>query len=274
MWIANYASVPSLVRRFLTSLTRPESLRPTNRQLARPPQGFAHLYGPAVRRLEDHGVGFMLCATGKSLRKVGSEFHLDLGDRIVVAKRVVSTIPLDHALTLCDIPIEKRLPTVTLLSLFFSFSGARRFDNSILYNFDYAGAWKRLTMYSDFYGQVDDREYFAVEVIAARAQGCAEEAERDFRRHATERSVGRRAAAGRHVSAPQRLPDLYRGRRGPGRSGGRGLGQLGESSRSAVRADSNISRPPVLRRSRRNPPCAHGELCGRRQVRARRCARG
>ena len=206
MWIAEYASVRNLVRRFVKSFGKRRSLLPTNHQLARPEQGFAHLYAPAVRRLEDNGVTFLLAVTGKSLRKLDGEFRLDLGDRTVIAGRVVSTIPLDHALGLCDLPIERRLPTVTLLSLFFSFSGSRRFDASVLYNFDHAGAWKRLTMYSDFYGRVDDREYFAVEVLAERVGGSAEQAEADFRRHAAEQGLfdGDLQMEGTHL-----LPNAY-----------------------------------------------------------------
>src|ERR1700682_4075212 len=51
-------------------------------------------------------------------------------------------------------------------SLFYSFSGERGFKESVLYNVSHAGAWKRLTVYSDFYGRVGGREFFAVEVNA------------------------------------------------------------------------------------------------------------
>jgi hypothetical protein len=43
-------------------------------------------------------------------------------------------------------------------------------------------------MYSDFYGRVDNREYFAVEVLANQVNGSVEEAERDFRQHAARTS--------------------------------------------------------------------------------------
>jgi len=52
-----------------------------------------------------------------------------------------------------------------------------------LYNFSHDGAWKRLTMYSDFYGRAAGREYFAVEVLADRAAHDVERAAVDFRAH-------------------------------------------------------------------------------------------
>jgi hypothetical protein len=75
------------------------------------------------------------------------------------------------------------LNSVTLLSLFYSFSGKRGFAQPILYNFSHEGAWKRLTVHSDFYGRINDREYFAAEVIAYDAQSSVQLAEQDFRKH-------------------------------------------------------------------------------------------
>jgi hypothetical protein len=79
--------------------------------------------------------------------------------------------------------------TMTLISLFFSFSGDRGFAQSILYNFSHTGAWKRLTVYSDFYGKSDGREYFAAEVNAHHVSGSVETAEQDFRAHVAENGL-------------------------------------------------------------------------------------
>jgi len=81
------------------------------------------------------------------------------------------------------LPSDEGLLTVTLISLFFSFSGDRGFKDPILYNFSHTGAWKRLTVYSDFYGRSDGREYFGVEVNADHVLGSVETAEHDFRQH-------------------------------------------------------------------------------------------
>jgi protoporphyrinogen oxidase len=108
---------------------------------------------------------------------------LEAGGRTFTAARVVLTIPIEHAQRLCGLASDDQLQTVTLISLFFSFSGDRRFRQSVLYNFSSTGAWKRLTVYSDFYGPSSGREYFAAEVNAEHVSGSAEVAERDFRDH-------------------------------------------------------------------------------------------
>jgi hypothetical protein len=61
--------------------------------------------------------------------------------------------------------------------------------------------WKRLTMYSDFYGQSGSREFFAVEVNADHVLGSVETAEQDFRRHASDNGlfVGDLKLEGSHI---------------------------------------------------------------------------
>jgi len=183
MWIAEHGRLGEQARRLLRSVKTPTAPQVSNQQLVRPRAGFTELYGPAVERLERAGVTFLLGADLKGLAKVQESFILDVGEQQISAPRVISTIPVDHALELCRLTSGPSLPTVTLISLFFSFSGARGFDHSIMYNFSHSGAWKRLTMHSDFYGEVADREYFAVEVIASRVGNSTELAESDFREH-------------------------------------------------------------------------------------------
>jgi hypothetical protein len=155
-----------------------------NQQLVRPREGFAELYRPAVERLEARGVTFRLGARVAALRKDGDCFQLSLGDATVTAERVISTIPLSRACELIGMPAGEPLPSVTLISLFFSFAGDRGFTAPILYNFSHGGAWKRLTVYSDFYGRAGDREFFTVEVIGGSVADSVSRAESDFREHA------------------------------------------------------------------------------------------
>ena len=107
----------------------------------------------------------------------------------MAASRVVSTIPLERVQELCGIVSEEKLQSVTLISLFFSFSGDRGFKDSVLYNFSHTGAWKRLTVYSDFYGPAGGREFFAVEVNADHVSGSVEIAAKDFRQHTSENGL-------------------------------------------------------------------------------------
>ncbi len=183
LWIAEYASVHNLLRRVLKARSTSIATQPTNQQLARPPEGFEHLYRPTMRRLEDRGATFLLGEQLRTLKRVADRYQLCVGDEPYTADRVISTIPIDRMLAVCGTPADKALPGVTLLSLFFSFSGKRGFTQSVLYNFAHDGAWKRLTVYSDFYGQSGGREYFAVEVIAGDTPRPVESAVDDFREH-------------------------------------------------------------------------------------------
>jgi protoporphyrinogen oxidase len=185
LWIKEHASLRGAFRRLM--MPRPTS--PVNQQLARPREGFARLYQGAVERLERSGVTFLLGARMCSLKKRDSMFILATGCGKVAASRIVSTIPLERIQDLCGLASEKKLQTVTLISLFFSFLGDRGFEHSILYNFSHTGAWKRLTMYSDFYGRSGGREFFTAEVNADHVFGSDEVAEQDFRQHVSENGL-------------------------------------------------------------------------------------
>lgn len=178
MWIKEHASLRGAACR-----ARPRrQVAPTNRQLVRPREGFQALYELAAERLRLEGVDIRLGERPSTLRRSGEHFDLSLRSGIARSRRLISTIPIDRALSLCGLDLDLKLESVTLLSLFFSFEGRRGFDQAILYNFSYQGAWKRLTMYSDFYGAADSREYFGVEVIASQVGGDVAAAEADFRR--------------------------------------------------------------------------------------------
>lgn len=180
LWISENASL----RAFVARLRKPKGGAPTNRQLARPKEGFSTLYAAAVDRLSASGVTFRLSTRLEGIERSGQGFRVRFADGTISARRVISTIPLDRAAALCGINFgEAELETITLVSLYFSFSGERGFRESILYNFSHEGAWKRLTVYSDFYGPADGREYFAVEVIADHIGHSAAQAEADFRAH-------------------------------------------------------------------------------------------
>ncbi|XYD06964.1 NAD(P)-binding protein [Methylobacterium sp. NMS12] len=179
LWIKEHAT-PRVLLRYVR---RHRSPGPTNRQLARPREGFNALYEVAARTLRRRGSAFHMGQRIVSITRRGTRFDVRTESGRFTANRLISTIPIARALALCGIREDPGLASVTLISLYFSFSGTRGFDCSVLYNFAHDGAWKRLTMYSDFYGRVDGREYFGVEVIAGHAGDSVTIAEQDFRTH-------------------------------------------------------------------------------------------
>jgi len=131
LWIKEHASI----RRYLSlprSLKRSEPPSIPNKQLAHPREGFTHLYQVAAQRLERSGVTFRLGAKMLSLKKKDGLFFLDTDERRVAASGAISTIPLERVQELCGIVSEEKLQSVTLISLFFSFSGDRGFKDSVL----------------------------------------------------------------------------------------------------------------------------------------------
>lgn len=179
LWISEHASIQNMIRRAL----KRKQQGPTNRQMARPREGFQFLYNAAAERLKRNGAEFQLAAEMQAIDKVHGRFHLQLKDRIVTSDRIISTVPIHVAERLCGLDSGRKLDTITLIGLYFSFAGERGFSQSIIYNFSHEGAWKRLTMYSDFYGRVDGREYFTAEVIGNHVGTTIERAESDFRNH-------------------------------------------------------------------------------------------
>jgi protoporphyrinogen oxidase len=159
-WLANTASVRKRVAKLLG---RKESWT-TNQSYVRPPSGFGELYAAARATLEREGAMFAL---GEKLQSIGhkNEMTRVVTDKLdVVSRRLVSTIPVDRAYGLCGLGDLAPLPFSKLISLFFSFVGERKFQSSILYNFSHRGDWKRLTMFSHFFGPAAGCEYFGVEV--------------------------------------------------------------------------------------------------------------
>ena len=178
-WISEHASL----RAILSRLHRARRPAPTNQQLARPREGFAPLYAAAAASLTARGTSFLLGAQIDRIEKVGERFVVLCDDRAIMADRIVSTIPIPRLQALCNLPVSPGLQTITLLALYFSFDGIRGFDEEIIYNFSHNGSWKRLTMYSDFYGRAHGREYFGVEVIANHIGKSVAQGEADFRAH-------------------------------------------------------------------------------------------
>jgi hypothetical protein len=151
--------------------------------------GFGPLYAVAAARLAERGATIRTGAKMRRLERAGDRFRLLVDDQVIEADRVASTVPIRRIEALCNLPISEELETITLLTLFFSFSGESGFDEAVIYNFSHKGAWKRLTMYSDFYGRNEGREYFAVEVISNHLDGSVSEAESDFRSHVAENGL-------------------------------------------------------------------------------------
>lgn len=186
MWIKEHSSLRGLLRK----MRQRKLPHLKNKQLARPKEGYTVLYEPAKKGLIENGVIFRLGTPISKVAKDDEQFIVTPAQgKTIAAARVISTMPINIMLRLCGLEQEKSLETITLISLYFSFSGDRGFTQSILYNFSYEAAWKRLTIYSDFYGRNDGREYFAVEVVSNDTITSIELAEAEFRAHVASNAI-------------------------------------------------------------------------------------
>ena len=178
-WISSNASI-----RGVLSLRAGATPAKLNRELVRPRAGFHVLYNAVQSSLTSRGVEFKLSEELLSLDQApDSCISVRTARSNVTAASVVSTIPVNRALSLAGIEKVKGLDSVELLTLFYSHDGARGFRPPVLYNFDNGGAWKRLTVHSDFYGVVRGREYFSVEFNSSHVDSSAGTASRNFREH-------------------------------------------------------------------------------------------
>lgn len=170
----------SLLRRASRLGRRREPSKPTAATVVRPVAGFQGMYGPIVASLEAAGVRFSLGAELLGIDKTDRGFVVRTAAGDIVAKRLISTIPLDRAAALLGL-LNEPLPHAGLTTLFFSFKGTRGFAAPVLYNYAKAGRWKRLTMHSDYYGMRQEREYFSVEVPTGLEPAADPALEYDFR---------------------------------------------------------------------------------------------
>ncbi|WP_199170544.1 FAD-dependent oxidoreductase [Caulobacter sp. FWC2] len=185
-WIAEHASIGGALR---NGLSRQRAVK-ANRELVRPREGFHVLYEAVAASLTSRGAIFRLDEPLVGLEQRGKGMiAIKTAFREVETRRLVSTVPVRRALALAGLDDEEALSAVDLLTLFYSHAGPRGFDQHVLYNFDTEGAWKRLTMHSDFYGEVEGRSYFSVEVNAAHVGASAVRADRDFRDHTSKHSL-------------------------------------------------------------------------------------
>ncbi|MCV9967732.1 NAD(P)-binding protein [Pararhizobium sp. BT-229] len=169
----------SLRHRFRRSIKNRLTISLTNgKTVVRPSGGFGLYYQKALDGLRGHGVHFIFDNRALKIETSSPLMEIKTATGTFLAKRLISTIPLDEASALCDLP-ETGLPTVTLLSLFVALRGSWIPGCSVLYNFHTGGNWKRITVHSDFYPYTNSYDkHFTVEItvpptVAAPTPECA-----------------------------------------------------------------------------------------------------
>jgi hypothetical protein len=115
----------------------------------RPKAGFGVLFSIIQGKLEAEGVKVNL----------GQAVHPNQ----IQGKRILSTLPLKASCNWLGVPFEAKADSIRLLTLFYKHTGGMGFNGPVLFNYSPAGRWKRVTVFSRFYGLENGSDYFAVE---------------------------------------------------------------------------------------------------------------
>jgi protoporphyrinogen oxidase len=185
MNLANLSSLRKAIQGLLGRIKRAGggAAAPKSRALARPVAGFPAHYEKVANSLRAAGVGIRCAAGLKSVRKVQDGIEIGTAHGTFFAKRVINTLPLKTVFNLLGKPDAVEIASTKLCTLCCSFSGLRGFGTVVLYNFDDKGAWKRLTMHSDYYGKRGGREFFCVEITLRDQQPDPQNLFDDFVAH-------------------------------------------------------------------------------------------
>ena len=174
---------------------------PPRTMLVRPAEGFGAVWAAVGEDLAGRGVCIRLDAEVQRVERGPGGFALrvDGGSRPYDA--VVSTIPIPVMLRLLGETPAMKFENAAMLSLFYR--GGVRPDAAFLYNFSRRGRWKRITVFSRFYGPADGADWFTVEVTAPDTSPAAlAELRADFEAHARDAGLteGVPALVGQHVT--------------------------------------------------------------------------
>lgn len=176
----------SLRRMFAAALpfTKTKKKSIAGKRLVRPKEGFEYMFDRIQSELDKKGVTIRLGVGVESVKKNTQSFEVAVDGKQEIYDRVVSTIPIPNMLELIGEVPAVEVPTKNLISLFYTGTFLRK--GNTYFNFSNEADWKRITVFSDFYGATDQgQDYFTVEVTTndASEQKIAASA-REFEAHA------------------------------------------------------------------------------------------
>jgi protoporphyrinogen oxidase len=129
----------------------------------RPSEGFDVVYGFIAAALAARGVRVRLGARVDAIVRGEDFFDVVVDGESTRYDRVVSTMPLPSMAALLGLGDAAGIEHLTLISLFYRFRGTITTPAHYLYNFTPHAGWKRLVLFSSYYGEHDGDHYFTVE---------------------------------------------------------------------------------------------------------------
>jgi protoporphyrinogen oxidase len=184
------------VRGFLGDLARAttrrmfDAPRESTGYLVRPREGFGYLYARIGELLEKRGVHIRVSCPISAIRKVASGYELHSASFTEKFDDVVSTLPLPVSLRLAGESVVSHAEHMGLLSLFYR--GNFLPDAALIYNFTFEGRWKRVIVFSRYYGKSQGEDFLTVEVTGKNfSPERRRELAEDFEEHALRQGLFR-----------------------------------------------------------------------------------
>lgn len=142
-----------------------EVLRPITADTVhvRPASGFEEIYDRIASRLRALGVRIHSRCSPSGIEREGARFRLRGQTDNAGFDRVFSTVPLEVMARMLGLTDFTPPEYMDLYSLFYEYSGDPPFPYNVLHNFTDRGQWKRLTMFSRYYGTRQGKHFFTVE---------------------------------------------------------------------------------------------------------------
>ena len=179
-YLENYGIRRTLRRLASTSFRGREDGDPA-RCRVRPEQGFGQAYSAIADCLAGDDVRIR---TGYKMQKIERRRRGFLIDSVSFDE-VVSTIPIPALAEALGAPIRARFEYAGLATLFYRFRGEPAFRSAVLFNYSPDSRWKRITLFSRYYGLHAGEHYFSVECIPGKGNAEDEAGlRRDFEDHA------------------------------------------------------------------------------------------
>lgn len=181
-YLENACSIRIRAKKFLSALVgRRQSDFWTDEHFVHPKEGFRVVYERIERSLTAAGVNIRKGTNIRELVAEGGRYRID-GEWY---DKVVSTIPVPVLARYMGMQTDVRFECVRLVSLFYRFRGDPGFEGCVLFNFTETSHWKRITLFSRYYGKADGADYFTVECVLREDDPQGEDFVReDFESHA------------------------------------------------------------------------------------------
>ena len=157
--------------------------------LVRPREGFASVYAHIAEELQKSGVNLHCGAELTAVRRLARGYAVEAGASGHEYDDVISTIPVSSLGRLVGQPAQST-EHIGLLSLFYR--GDLSPPASVIYNFTLSGKWKRICLFSRYYGASRGTDYFTVEITCRETSDAhRQQMMEDFESHAASHSLFR-----------------------------------------------------------------------------------